>query len=103
MILKKLIQLAFLLKDVKEIDSIFEIKDGVKSFIPEKCDKVFNEDLIARICEIVTGVKAVNEVDALAGIADFFLLLRKQAKDSPNLKKLIETLPLPENLKAIFF
>jgi len=58
MILKKLIQLAFLLKDVKEIDSIFEIKDGVKSFIPEKCDKVFNEDLIARICEIVTVVKA---------------------------------------------
>jgi hypothetical protein len=100
MILKKMIQLCFLLKDIDTTKMFTEI-DGKKMFIPEKLAGMFDGNLINRICAIVSHEPA-NEIDALAGITDFFLQLREQAKASPMLKTLIKKSPLAAEHKQIF-
>lgn len=101
MILKKLLSLAFLLKDVENIHLLFSEVDGKKVFHTERAVSLLSSDLIEKICTVLNNTKPVNEIDALAGIADFFLQFRAQAKDSPNLRKLVNALPLGADLRTI--
>lgn len=101
MILKKLLKLAFLLKGVQNVNTLFSEVNGQKVFLAEKAIGLLTDDLIEKICTILTDEKPANEIDALAGITDFFLQFKKQAADSPNLKKLAKQLPLGGDLQTI--
>lgn len=101
MILKKLLKLAFVLKDAQNIGNLFIEVDGQKVFSAEKAVGLLSPELIEKICTVLTDEKPVNEVDALAGIGAFFLQFRMQAKDSPNLRKMVKVLPLGGDLQTI--
>jgi len=94
LLLIKLIQIAFILKDLK-LDQFF--KDG-------KCDvqtmtESLKDETVFKLAKIATGKESVNQIDAIAGIINFFLSLVQQAKPSPELVTLIVSLPFPQESK----
>lgn len=97
MLLFKMIQIAQLLKDL-DLGKFF--KDGncnISEMVPN-----LDHEIIEKLCLICNDKKPVNEIDALAGVAAFFLKLIQEAKASDNMKILVEFLPIPsENKNAI--
>ena len=94
MLLIKMLNICLLLKDL----------DLFKFFSNGKCDyeamvKSLPHDITERLCKIASCKDPVNEVDAIAGIADFFLSLIEQVKTSPNCLNLIDRLPIPAEAK----
>jgi len=94
MLFVKLMKIAFILKDLN-LDQYFkdskcEVDLLVASLKPE---------IIMQLAEVATGAKIVSEVDAIAGIVNFCLSLAEQAKTSPQLATLVQSLPLPQKSK----
>jgi hypothetical protein len=94
MLLWKLIRIAGVLKNLELEDCIVDGKADIQKIV-ERLD----ERRLSEICEICTGTKSTNELDAIAGIADFFLKLRNQVKTSPNLLELVQSCPLADPVK----
>ena len=97
MILVKLIKVAFLLKEL----------DLKQFFNDQGCDitalvnyiETTNPEILHKLCEILTGDKPTCEVDAMAGVVNFILSLKKDAQASPNLVTMIMLLPIGEDMK----